>query len=54
MIEIKGKTLQELEDLYDNVNEEEKQWMHDNLLYGLGKKNPNEMDHSGLNYLNLF
>jgi len=39
MIEIKGKTLQELEDLYDNVNEEEKQWMHDNLHIWLGKEN---------------
>jgi len=31
MIEIKGKILQELKDLYDNANEEGKQWMHDNL-----------------------
>ncbi len=31
MIELKGKTLQELEDLYNNANEDEQKWMQDNL-----------------------
>jgi len=31
MKDSKGLTVQELEDLYDIVNEEGKQWMHDNL-----------------------
>jgi hypothetical protein len=30
-IEFKGKTLQELTDLYDSLDEEGKQWMIDNL-----------------------
>ena len=31
MKDLKGLTVQELEDMYNEATEEEKQWMHDNL-----------------------
>lgn len=35
-----GKTLQEIQDLYDNANEEGKQWMRENLHLWFGKDKP--------------
>jgi len=38
------KNIQELQDLYDNANEEGKQWMHDNLHLWFGKEKPIDLN----------